>query len=204
MLTLDGKPIAEGFLWATVVKDGFSLTCSYEFPVFPNGRYEMPVASDTEVEGCSSPGARIGLGYFIDGETFLSDRAIDAPAPGAHVQFDGVFSRAASAGYRGPGSVEDVPVTDVSGELLDSSGRPMPSGTRVEAFIGDTLCGRFVSPPLIMVFTEPNRYAMGVAGASAIAGCSPDAPIELGVNGTPVVTDIRNDFEGHNVDLRLP
>jgi pimeloyl-ACP methyl ester carboxylesterase len=203
-LTLDGDPITEGFLWAIVEREGVFLNCSYEFPVFPDGRYEMPVSSDTESEGCSAPGARIGLAYFSDGENFVSGSAIDAPSPGARVQFDGVFLRSAPGGYFGAGPLEDLQGTGAYGELIDASGKPMPSGTRVEAFIGDTLCGRFVSPPMIMVFTEPNTYAISVARPESIAGCTADAPIELRVNGAAVPTDISHDFTSHNIDLRLP
>lgn len=203
-VTLDGAPITEGFLWAIVEKDGFLSACSYEFPVLTDGRYEMPVAADTEVLGCSSMGARIGLLYFIDGETFVAARAINLPIPGTRIQFDAAFSRARPAGYKGSGSFEDLSNTSIGGDLLDASGRPLPAGTRVEAFIGSRLCGRYVSPPMIMTFAEPTTFNINVARPEAVPECEAGADVELRVNGSPVPADVRHDFTGHELDLRLP
>lgn len=203
-LTLDGQPITEGFLWGLVEKDGILTTCSYEFPIMSEGTYEMPVAAESEVSGCNAPGAKLSLGYFINGENFLSDRQVDAPTAGSSAQLDGVFARSQPAGYKGPGLIEDVRGTHLSGDLIDSSGRPLRAGTVVEAFIDGTLCGRYESPPMIMVFAEPTTFSLDVVRSAVIPGCTAGAPIEVRVNGTPVAVDVRHDFTGHNVDLRLP
>jgi hypothetical protein len=71
------------------------------------------------------------------------------------------------------------PVTELTGEVYDREGNHLPPGTRVEAYVGDVLCG------VLSTRRTGNYvgYILSVVGPDSIAGCTRDATLTFRVGG---------------------
>jgi hypothetical protein len=190
-LTLDGAPFDARFLGAVVRRNGLISPCQYTLPPVEDGSYEITVSADAEVSGCGAPGAEILLWTFAQGQKLYSLESVAWPESGRTATFDASFSTSAPRG--------DVPpVTELNGEVYDHSGNHLPPGTRVEAFIGDVLCG-------VGSTRRAGNYVgyiLSVVGPDSVAGCARDAPITFRVNGRHAVeTSINTLGGGGGLDL---
>ncbi len=208
-LTFDGQrvvPDGNIFVWAEVrTAAGMLRACSYEPVTFlDDGRYELSVAADAEVSGCGSTTARAYLLFFKDGVRHVSTQPIPW-ADGAEATFDAAFVSAQTGGA-GAATSQEFFGTEVYGSLSDAKGNSAKPGTFVEAYVGDTLCGRFVASPVVMVFDAPGVYDMRVAAPAAIPACASGETITFRVNGVVVPGNVTHDLSrnGHALDLATP
>ena len=200
-VTLDGQPVDSAFMWAMVRDGGLLRACSYERVVNVQGSYSMPVAADAETPGCGKPGADLLIGLFVDGKRYVS-----APLPWPRAPGDAAIDLAfTSARPDGTASSDEALFgSHFVGALLDGSGKPLGPGARVEAYIGDTKCGAFAVPPVMMIFDETQGYTISVASPEAIPACAKGATISFRVNGKETGVTATNDLaqQDHQLDLR--
>jgi pimeloyl-ACP methyl ester carboxylesterase len=182
-LTLDGVPFDANYLGAIVRKDGLIAACQHTLPPVEDGRYEITVVADAEVSGCGAPGSEILLWVYAQEQLFSSEW-VPWPEDGRTVSFDGDFSTSAPEGA--------APArTQFNGELYDRNGDRLPAGTRIEAYIGDTLCG----------VTSVRRsgsfggFIMSVVGPDSVPGCERGATIEFRADGKRAIETAANELE---------
>ncbi|MGB2696072.1 MAG: hypothetical protein WBD55_12925 [Dehalococcoidia bacterium] len=194
-LTLDGTPLNAEFLGVRVLHDGLAAACQHTIPAVVQGRYEILVDSNTEVRGCGVPGAELLLWTFVNGAYFSSSQTLPWPGSGATVTFDATFSSGSPEGA-------SEPVTEFKGHLFDREGRPLPSGTVVEAYVGDVRCGL----TSLRHGDEVERfYTLIVAGPEAISDCAEGATLTFRLNGELAVETAVNDLgrgsQAHELNL---
>ena len=89
------------------------------------------------------------------------------------------------------------------GEVYFSNGEHVPAGRRVEAYIGDVLCG----VGSIRDNGSFSGYLLSIVGPDAIAGCLPGATVTFRVDGKTAIETALNaprPDEGEALDLTLP
>jgi pimeloyl-ACP methyl ester carboxylesterase len=176
-LTLDGEPFSARFLGAVVRTNGLVSPCQFTIPTIEDGAYEIKVYADTEIAGCGREGSEIVLWTFTD-EQFFTTNAAPWPGNGETVTFDGTFSTSAPDG----GSPK---MTQFSGEAFASDGEYLPGGTRVEAYVGDVLCG----VGALRRTGSFTGFILDVVGPDDVAGCDKDATLTFRVDGKPAGPD---------------
>ena len=201
---LDGQPVEPDFLWVEVRKDGIHRTCSFD-PVRldGSGHYQLTVASDAEVNGCGAADAQVYVALFKDGERYISDEPVTWPANGGSATFNATFSTTRPAGAATEPSANEYFGTTFFGSLLKADGTPAPAGTTVEAYVADTLCGRKVVAPVVMVFDQPGSYELSVSSPASLPACTANGPVTFKIDGKPLPQTGVNDVsrEGHPLDL---
>ncbi len=197
-VTLDGKPLADGTIYPAVrTGDLDRPSCSFSRIRVSNGRYEATVAGNGEAAGCGAPGSKIYLEVYVRAldQQLTTQETVAWPASGKQLTFDATLSTSAKSPVDRPGSA-------FAGAALDSSGKLLPPGTVVEAYVGDTLCGVSSLPPVVMAFSDPSSYVMWVVGPAA---CAKGATLSFKINGKPAVQTAVNDrADFHVIDLTLP
>src|SRR5262245_36521313 len=174
--TLDGTPLDAEFLGAVVRRDGLVTPCQSGIPGVDRGRYVITVLGERAGSGCGRRGAEILLWTFVNDTKLYSTAPLPWPPRGRAAHFDPQFSTAMPSGAA-------PTVTELSGEVFDRDGRRLPSGTRVEALIGDTRCG-VASVRQSESFTG---YVLAVVGPQSINGCTQDAQITCLIDGRPAM-----------------
>jgi hypothetical protein len=194
--SLDGAPLDGEFVWVEVVRDGLRHACDFEGPETDGGgHYTRTVASDAELKGCAAPGARLQLATAQDGRV-LRSQPVDMPAGARTLQLNAAFT-ASGAQER---------ATYAYGEAFDPQGDRFGPGTVIEAWIGDTLCGRTAIPYVGTAFTSADSYSIFISGADEISGCAEGGAIEFSVQGRQATETLANDLtdETHRLDLTTP
>jgi hypothetical protein len=196
-LTLDGMPLEAEFLGVRVIRDGLAAACQDAIPAVTQGRYEIPVAADAEVRGCGASGAEILLWAFTNDGFIFSGETAPWPGSGATATFDASFSSGAPAGA-------SKPVTEFKGHLFDREGRELPSGTVIEAYVGEVRCG----VASLRYGDDVERfYTLIVAGPEAISGCAEGARLTFRLDGNRAAETALNDLargsEGHELNLTV-
>jgi hypothetical protein len=195
-LTLDGAPFDAVFLGAVVRRDSLITACQYDLPPVAAGHYEVTVLAEAAGAGCGAPGAEVLFWTFVDDQFLYAQSWTPWPA-GTEAGMDASFSKAMPDGAH-------PPVTEFSGEIYTPRGDHVPPGARVEAYIGDVLCGVASTRG----FGSFNGYIMEVVGPDSRAGCDRDARITLRVNGTPAAETATNTLQplgqGGSFDLTIP
>ncbi len=171
-MTVDGQPVSgDGAMTIAVVRDGaLAEVCGFLVDTPVTGSYTMGVAADAEQPGCGKSGRSLYMVRLQHG--WHDSREVDWP-PGTQLAYNPEFS----SSDRPPG------VTVLFGMLLDASGNLMPPGTIVEAYVGDTLCGRAASPQVVNPLSQPGGYGMLVVGPDAAPACAAGGSITFRVNG---------------------
>ena len=89
--------------------------------------------------------------------------------------------------------------TQFGGEVFDTTGNHVRLGTRIEAYVGTTLCGRSST----RLTDDYNGYSLDVSGPDAVPGCATNAAITFKVDGVRARQQARNDFGSHDrLDLK--
>jgi len=193
-LTIDGRPLDAQFLGARVIRDGLPAACQQTIPAVPAGAYRIGVLSDAEAPGCGAAGARIVLWTNVDGQTLFSRDSAPWPKPGGAASFDSAFSTTDPKGAARPATEFFARVT--------RAGVPVPAGTAVRAFIGDTLC----ASSSIRTFDGDVGAIVIVAGPQR-AGCAEGGRITFDIGGTLAAETATNDLgsggDEHNLDLTI-
>jgi pimeloyl-ACP methyl ester carboxylesterase len=193
--TLDGAPLDTRFLGA-VVRDRHLITpCQLDIPPVVGGQFEITVLSNEDSAGCGRAGAEIIPWIYVGNVQVFATTAIPWPPIGrADAEFD--FSSSDPIGAA-------TPTIGFFGEVYLSSGKHAPAGSRVEAFIGDALCG----VGSIRDSGSFSGYLLGVVGPDAIAACREGATVTFRVDGLPVNETARNAPRANDadaLDLTLP
>ena len=192
-LTVDGEPFDAQFLGAVVVHDGLVSPCQHTLPQVRDGDYEISVSAEREVAGCGSKGGQIVLWTYVDDQELFTTQGMRWPGDGKRARFNATFSTDAPAGAA-------PPAVGFNGEVFTSDGRHLPAGTKIEGYIGDTLCGvgstRYGG--------SYSGYILAIVGPDAVPGCTRGATITFRINGKPARETATNDL-GHDdtVDLTL-
>jgi hypothetical protein len=198
-LTLDGVPADSRFLGVRVVRDGLSAACQRTIPTVTAGSYEIGVLADTEMRGCGADGAQIVLWLWVEAnDAFVySTESVPWPRQGGPVAFDPKFSTTAPGGATRP-------VTGFKGHLFGRDGAPLPSGTVIEAYVGDVRCGL----ASLRAGDEIERfYTLAVSGPDSVPGCAKDAKLTFRLDGQPAsqtaINDLGGDANGKELDLTV-
>jgi len=190
---LDGAPFDARFLGARVLRDGLATPCQAGLPPVVDGRYEIGVLAEAQSAGCGAPGAEISLWTFVNGEFLYTMDSIPWPAAGVAARFDIEFSTSSPQGSA-PSTV------DFSGEVYTTGGDRLPPGTRVEAYVGDVLCG-VASTSRTGNFSG---YILSVVGPDSVPGCEAGAALTFRLDGEPALETATNDPDASGrLDLTL-
>jgi len=196
-LTLDGAPFDSNFLGAVVRRDGLVTPCQFTLPPVDNGGYEITVLADAEASGCGAPGAEVLLWTFAQDQILFSLEPVAWPGDGGPATFNATFSALTPDGAR-------LPVAEFFGDVSNRDGERLPPGTRVEAYVGDVLCG-VASTRYTGSFSG---YILDVVGPDSVAGCDRGATVTFRINGQPAAETVVNDTEREDrrqpFDLTLP
>jgi hypothetical protein len=185
--TLDGQPFDAKYMGAVVVRDdGLVTACQLTLPPVNRGRYDISVLAESEGAGCGAPGARVMPWVFAKNKIIYS--ANPAPWPGNGKRATANFTFASNA----PDGAKP-PITQFSGGIHNATGDTLSGGTKVEAYVGDTLCG-VASTRYTGAF---DGYILSVVGPSSVAACTKNAPLRLLVDGKPVRQTATNDLKTH-------
>ena len=191
--SLDGAPFDAEFLGAIVRRDGLVTPCQYALPQVTKGRFTIPVMSEVEASGCGGPGSEILLWTFQKNAQYFSTKAVAWPGNGNTTTFDPRFSTATPNG-------DARPRTEIAGEIFDKDGRRLPAGTRVQAYIGKTLCGVATA----RTSGDFTGVSLSIVGPDSVAGCARGAKVTFLVDGRPTVTTAVNRFRAYrSLDLTL-
>jgi pimeloyl-ACP methyl ester carboxylesterase len=193
--SIDGKPADGHFFWIEVISRGLRTPCSFPADVLRAGRYERVVAAATEVRGCGAVGTELYAVTSRQGDLLYAG-PIDWPEGARLIEADLEFSTIV------PDPVAEAHTT-LYGTVLDATGRHLPPGTEIEAFIGETLCGVAALSPVEMDFLGADRYDLLVVGPDSVPGCAFDQPLTLVVDGIRVAQTASHDGSAHSLDLRL-
>lgn len=190
-LTLDGAPVDSRFLGAVVLRDGLVTPCQYTLPPVDQGRYEITVLADTEGSGCGAEGAQIFLWTFAQDQKLFSRESVAWPGNGGSTTFVASFSASAPDGGA-------PPAAEFFGDVFNRAGARLPGGTRVEAYVGDVLCG-VASTRYTGSFTG---YILAVVGPDSVAGCERGTALTFRIDGQPAAETSVNDLQRE--DVRQP
>ena len=192
--SVDGRPLDARWLGAIVRHDGLVTPCNVTLPPSDGGRYEIAVYTEEGSAGCGRPGAEVVLWTFVGDRELYATEAVAWPAAGddgGGLSFDVEF---ATTGPNAAGAI-----TSISGEAYDDdSADRHPPGTRVEAYVGETLCG-------VASLRDNGFYILGVAGPDAVAGCTAGGRVTFEVDGRPAAETATNSPDrSTHLDLTAP
>ncbi len=177
---LDGDAFDARWIGAVVLDDQLVTPCQYTLPPVDGGQFEITVYGERESAGCGRPGAGILLWTFVDDEKLFTTEAIPWPDDGtADVTVDFATSEPAGAAPA---------TTDFSGEVYRSDGERAPTGSLVEAYVDDTLCG----VASIRGSGSFIGYILSVVGPDSVPGCRSGEPVTFRVDGARVVESATN------------
>jgi hypothetical protein len=179
---LDGAPFDAKFIGAVVQHNGLRTACQATLPAIKRGTYRVEVLAETASAGCGAPDGQIVLWTFVDNKQLWSTTALPWPGDGHAAAFNAAFSSATPAG------ASTAVGTEFSGSVYDQNGEYVPAGSKVEARIGDAVCG----VATVRKGDEFFGYIMSVSAPSAIPDCKRGGQITLQVDGRPVQESLRN------------
>jgi pimeloyl-ACP methyl ester carboxylesterase len=167
---LDGQPFDSQFIGAVVVDHGLVTPCQADLPPIRAGRFSITVLADVESTGCGRAGTEVVAWIYLGDQKHFSTAAVPWPGPGE----DTVDLDFSSTDQFGAAS----PVTEFNGEVY-RGGEQLPAGTVVDAYVGDTRCGRAST----RASGSFEGFILNVVGPDAVAGCSEGAPLSFVVDG---------------------
>ncbi len=181
---LDGSPLSAQFLGAVVRSDGLVTPCQAEIPAVTQGEFEITVFGDRRDAGCGHLGAEIILWTYVGEQRIFAETPVNWPTSRT-ADAEVTFSTADPAG------AVPTTLTEFFGQVRDHNGQPLPTGSRVEAYVGSELCG--VASTRSGDF---DGYLIDIVGPDARPGCSADAEVTFRVDGRAAIETTRNDGRG--------
>ena len=180
------------YLGVVVRAGGLATACQTDLPPVEGGRFEVGVFAEADSAGCGRPGSEIVLWTYQGDRRLFSSTAVPWPDGGETATFDATFSTAAPMGTA-------KTATELAGDL-----RPRPSptapGARVEALVGDTVCGVGTSRQN----GDFTGFTLSVVGPDSVPGCESGAAIAFRVDGGAAGETLTNDGAVHrSFDLTL-
>lgn len=192
---LDGLPLDARFIGAVVRDHRLMTPCQLDLPPVVNGQFELTVMSSEDSAGCGRAGAEIIPWIYVGDLTIFATAAIPWPTNGSSdASFD--FNDNDPLGAA-------TPAVGFFGEVYLSDGSHAAAGSRVEAYIGDTVCG----VGSIRNNGSFSGYLLSVVGPDAIPECLAGATITFRVDGRTANETALNSprpNEGKALDLTLP
>ena len=153
---LDGAPLDARWIGAVVLNDGLVTACNTTLPAVAGGDFEVSVYASAESDGCGQPGAEVLLWTYAGERKLYATTTVAWPDDGtARVEVD--FSTRRPLGTA-------PTATELGGEVYDQDGQRVPPGSRVEAYVGETLCG-------VASVRWSDFYILTVAGPDSLPGC---------------------------------
>ena len=194
-LRLDGAPFDARFLGAVVRTRGLMTPCQLALSPVSGGRYAITVMAGMEASGCGAPGTGIGLWTFARGKIIYSRETRSWPErSGGRARFDASFATATPDG-------SGAPQSEFAGEVYTPAGRHLPSGTRVDAYVGTTRCG----VTSVRRTGSFSGFSLDVAGPDSVPGCTRGATITFRVGGRPAGdTAVNEPGRSGRLDLTVP
>jgi hypothetical protein len=194
--TLDGSPFDAQWVGAVVLVGGLVTPCQDALRSVTKGHFTITVLADSESSGCGAPGARIVLWTAVHSGIVYSTNSLAWPRSSGSATFTASYSTATPAGA--------APTTAqfVGGAFRRDGRRPLPPGTRVDAYIGGTRCGT----ASVRSTSSYTGYILAVVGPDSIAGCTRGAALTFRINNHPTAsTSVVNTPPGQRapLDLRL-
>jgi hypothetical protein len=193
-LTLDGAAFDARFLGAVVLrKDGLVTPCQLELSSVRRGSYGITVMADAEASGCGVRGAKIALWTFAGGRILYGREARPWPLPGRR-RVDASFSSATPDGAV-------APRVQFAGEVFTPDGHQLPGGTRIDAYVGETLCG----VTSVRRTGSFSGFSLDVVGPDSVPGCARGSTITFRVNGRPALeTAVNEPGRSDSLDITVP
>jgi hypothetical protein len=193
-LTLDGRSFDSRFLGAVVVsRSGLVTPCQLTLSSVRRGRAAITVVAERETSGCGAPGARIALWAFAHDEIIFSRDTWRWPRQRG-LRIDGSFSSATPEGAI-------APRTEFAGSVFTPDGHQLPGGTRVEAYVGSTLCG----VTSVRRTGSFSGFILSVVGPDSIGGCGVGETITFRVNSRLARdTAVNEPGRSGSLDLTVP
>jgi dienelactone hydrolase len=193
-LTLDGTAFDARFLGAVVLRsDGLVTPCQLELSSVRGGRYGITVMANAEASGCGRPGDKVALWTFAGGKILSSLHALPWPH-GVGRRADLSFSSAAPEGTVAPRA-------QFAGEVFAPDGHQLPGGTRIDAYVGETVCG-ITSVRRTGSFSG---FSLDVVGPDSVPGCARGEKITFRVDGRPALGSAVNERgRSGSLDLTVP
>jgi hypothetical protein len=192
-LKLDGEAFDARWLGAVVLRKGLVTPCQLTLPQVRRGRYRITVMADAEGSGCGVPGARIALWTFAH-DRILFSRDLGRWPHRRRGRLDAGFATARPNGSIGPR-------TEFAGGVFRPDGHELPGGTRVHAYVGNTLCG----VTSVRRTGSFSGFSLDVVGPGSIRGCARGATITFRVNGRRALeTAVNEPGRASSLDLTLP
>jgi len=193
-LTLDGAPFNAQWLGAVVRrKNGLITPCQLALSSVRGGRYDITVMAGAEASGCGVPGAEIALWTFA-GDRILYSRDVWRWPRDGGPRFDASFSSATPSGAV-------APRTQFGGEVFTPDGHQLPGGTRIDAYVGTTLCG----VTSVRRTGSFSGFSLNVVGPDSVPGCARGSTITFHVNGRPALdTAVNEPGRSGSLDLTVP
>jgi hypothetical protein len=149
--------------------------------------------ADAEASGCGRPGDKVALWTFAGGKILSSLQALPWPHGGGR-RADLSFSSATPEGTVAPRA-------QFAGEVFTPDGRQLPGGTRIDAYVGETLCG-ITSVRRTGSFSG---FSLDVVGPDSVPGCARGGRITFRVDGRPALDSAVNERGGSgSLDLTVP
>lgn len=169
---LDGAPIDTQWIGAVVRDDHLITPCQLDLPSIVGGQFEITVLGAADSAGCGRQDAEIILWIYVGDVKVFAAADIAWPTTGsADVTVD--FNSADPLGAASP-------AVEFFGEVYQRDGQRARSGGRVEAYIGDTLCG----VGSIRESGSFNGYLLSVVGPEEVPECLAGATVTFRVDGT--------------------
>lgn len=177
---LNGKVFDTRFIGAVVMSGGLVTPCNVTIPTVVAGRFALDVYGEKRSAGCGRRGSRVVLWVYSGAQQIFATKALNWPTGGA-ATVSADFSTADPSGAA-------PRLLELSGEVHRADGSRVPAGARVEAFIGDTLCG------VASVRSDEgfDGYILHVVGPNSIPGCRTGGTITFRVDGAPTNETISN------------
>jgi hypothetical protein len=187
--TLDGAPLDARWIGAVVLGEGLVTACNTALPAVADGEFEVDVYAGAESAGCGQPGAEVLLWTYVGEQKLYATTAIPWPGGGtARADIDFATRQPLGAAPT---------TTEFGGEVYDRDGQRVPPGSRVEAYIGETLCG-------VASVRWSDFYILTVAGPDSVPECAAGGTITFRVDGTSTVETAANSpGQSTHLDLTL-
>lgn len=193
-LSVDGEAFDAAFLGATVLRNGLAAACQVGLVPVRQGKYQLEVLADAESAGCGAPDSELLLWTHTQGQFLRTTTSFAWPATGASAAFDASFSSAKPQGV--------APVfRELRGEAFHEDGNTVAPGTRIEARIGDVVCG-------VASTRRTGSYegfVLHVVGPDSVPGCELGAPLSFWVgNARARETGVNDSSQPEVLDLTIP
>jgi hypothetical protein len=189
---LDGEPFDARWLGAVIRDGGLVTPCQYTLPPVEAGNYEITLFGANESAGCGQPGAEMLFWTFVGDQKLYANAVIPWPGAGttdAGLEFSTSVPRGAAPA-----------TTELYGEVYQADGQRVPPGSRVEAYIGDTVCG----VASIRTSGDFVGYSLDIVGPDSIPACASGATVSFRVDGAPVnETTINSPDQQDQIDLTV-